>query len=216
MPEITTLPLTTPADVKRYLRMLPAQITGAVTPSSQESVDNALLQILVDAASDGFAGACGRNFGRLQYTERRNGTGTYKLVLINYPVLSIDSLSLIGPRTTATTSDLRTPLVEDVDFIFDSRGTIQLLMSCFPKGVGNVEAVYQAGFATVPSDLKHAATKWCAMRYREFERLGERSRAIGGETVSFDLGDMPPDVAAIVNRYSSKAQIPGASVASSL
>lgn len=210
----STLALTTVADIKRYLRMTPGQIAagGGSAAAGVTSVDDALLEIFRDAVSDAFVNACGRNFGVANYTERRDGTGTYMLVLKNYPVSTITSLAIVGPRATASVESPSTPLTEDVDFVFDTRGVIRLFSMTFPRGVANIQVEYQAGFTTPPSDLLHAASKWAAVRYRELDRLGQISKAMGGETVTFDTNDMPKDVRAIVDRYSSKAAIPGDSL----
>jgi hypothetical protein len=42
-----------------------------------------------------------------------------------------------------------------------------------------------------------------ALRYRELERLGQKSKSIGGEVITFDLSEMPDDVMQVVNRYVS-------------
>lgn len=211
-----TLRLTTVAQVKRYLRMTPGQIagSGASSASGVTSVDDGLIEDLVLAVSEAFGGYCGRNFARDEFTERRNGTGTNSIVLLNYPVISITSLSLIAPRSTASALSPTNPLTEDVDFVFDTRGRIQLFSMVFPKGVANVLIAYLAGYSTPPSDLAHAAAKWAAVRYREMDRLGQRSKTMGGETVSFDMADCPPDVLTIVQRYESQTPISGNAIGS--
>lgn len=210
------LALTTPAQVKRYLRMTPAQIAagGAAAPAGVTSVDDGIIQDLVNAVSEAFAGYCGRNFKRDAFTERRNGTGTNSMVLINYPVISITSLSIVAPRSSASATTPTNPLTEDVDFVFDTRGRVQLFSIVFPKGVANVLIDYLAGYSTPPSDLSHAAAKWAAVRYREMDRLGQRSKTLGGETVSFDMADCPPDVLEIVRRYESQTPISGSAIGS--
>ncbi len=206
-----TLRLTTVAQVKRYLRMTPQQIAsgGASVPTAVAAVDDALLDDLVAAASDDLANYCGRNFGITNYTETRDGTGTNVLVLQNWPVTSIDSLSIIGPRQSVSAITPTQPLTQNVDFVFGATGTVQLYSLRFPKGVANVIAVYNAGYAAVPADLAHAAAKWGAIRYREFDRLGQRSKAMGGETVNFDISEFAPDIAGILNNYRARAAIPG-------
>lgn len=215
MPE--TLLLTSVEMIKRYLRMTPAQISagGGSTANNVTNVDNAIIQDFVDAVSDAFSNACGRNFGVSSYTERRNGTGTNMLVLKNYPVSEITSLAIVGPRVTPTAESPSTPLTENVDFVFDTRGVIRLFAMSFPRGVANIQVVYEAGFTEAPSDLAHAAAKWAAVRYKELDRLGQISKSMGGETVTFDTKAMPDDVRQIVDKYSSKAAIPGDSILSS-
>jgi hypothetical protein len=183
--------LTSRARVKTYLRL-----------KSTEADDDGLIQVLADAANVSIVSAISRNILSDTFTETRDGTGSSTLMLANTPITAVSSLAFTAPRVTPT------PLVAGVDYAF-TQYALRMLFGVFPRGVANVLVTYTAGYASVPADLAHAATKWAALRYRENERLGHSSKSISGETVSFDLSELPPDVAAIVNRYSVKIPLIG-------
>lgn len=209
---IDTLRLTTPAKIKRLLLMTPQQIAatgGNVNPVSVTSVDDSLFEDLAGAASDDIANFCGRDFKLLQYTERRNGTGTNSLVLSVWPIVNMISLSITGPRQTPTADEPTTPLTDGVDYAWTETGKLELYCSRFPKGTQNVVAVYQAGYEDVPNDLSWDATKWAAIRYRELDRLGQKSKSLGGETVNFDISQYAPDIAGSLANYRARSAIPG-------
>lgn len=161
--------------------------------TTQQSQDNGLLQLLVDAANDAITKAVQRNVLSAQYSETRDGTGTDTLVLANYPVTAVGSLVVCNAALIAST-----------DFVFTATSIKLLKWARFPRGVANIAVQYTAGLGALPNDLCHAATKWAGLRYKETNRLGEKSKVLEGNTVDFDLSEMPEDVANIVSRYQSK------------
>lgn len=208
MTDTTAPQLTTVAMVKRYLRMTPEPIAGT---STTESADDALIQILVDAVADAIARFCYRNFLSHEYTEVYDGSGSNVLVLPNYPISSVESLALVNARTVADGLQPSVDLTERVDFAVTPYA-IKLYSMIFPRGVANVAITYTAGYTTAPKDLQHAAAKWSARRYREMERLGQKSKTIGGETVLFDISENDPDGEGILERYRARAQVPGSAL----
>lgn len=175
--------------VKAYLRI-----------DSTVTTDDGLLRSLVDTANMVVAQALSRNVLSADYTETRNGTGTKSLVLTNYPITAVSSVELVGPAMIAGAPQPSATLTEGVDFTVGSYA-LQMLYGVWPKGRANVKVSYTAGYASMPADLAHAGTKLAALRYRELERLGQKSKSMGGEIISYDTDEMPPDVAAIIERY---------------
>ena len=55
----------------------------------------------------------------------------------------------------------------------------------FTRGYGNIIVVYTAGYATSPPDVDGCVAERVAFEYARRQRLGQRSKTIGGETVSF-------------------------------
>ena len=65
----------------------------------------------------------------------------------------------------------------------------------FTRRPQNVIVTYTAGYATTPPEIAQAAIELVCQRYRERNRIGEVSKALGsGETVSFSQKDMSEDV----------------------
>lgn len=186
------MPLTSVVAVKKVLRL-----------DTTDTKDDALLQTLVDGATAAITQAIGRNLVSADYTEVRDGTGTPTLMLANYPITAVNSVAITYPLSAADAPANSTPLIEGVDFGFTTTA-IKLLCGIFPRGVQNVTVDYTAGYASAPADIAMAATKYAVLRYQELQRLGQKSKTIAGETISFDLSEMPPDVLAICNRYQTK------------
>lgn len=174
---------------------LKAALRIAVTVTT----DDGLLRDLVDAANEALTNAINRNVLSANYTETRDGTGTKTLMLKNYPVTAVSSVQILSPGVV---SPLPTSLVQGTDYLFTPYA-LKMYAGVWPKAVGNVVVSYTGGYAAMPPDLARAATKYAAMRYRELERLGQKSKMLGGETISYDLDEFPPDVLGVVNRYST-------------
>jgi hypothetical protein len=192
--------LTTVARLKGYLRLDPAK----------PSADDSLFADLVVSASTAIQNAISQNIFSVAYNETYNGTGTSTLMLGNTPVSSVTAVSIIAPLQFPSAVQQSTPLVANVDYTF-TQWAVKLLRGRFPRGVANVAVAYVAGYTSVPMDLISAATKYAALRYREIERLGQKSKLLAGETVAFDLSEFPPDVQAVINRYSTKIPVIGRS-----
>lgn len=199
---MASVPLTSVARVKRYLRMDPPQVTGGQGAST---VDDALIQDLVDEVTPVIETYCSRTFGLSTYDEIRNGTGTSVVTLTQGPIIDVTTVELLAPRSVPTVPVTTTPLVRLVDYMF-TKYSVQLYGGLtFPKGAGNVHVVYQAGFTDLPADVIGKATKVCALRYREIARLGQTSKSMAGETVNFDPAEFPEDVLGVLNRYNNAA-----------
>lgn len=52
-----------------------------------------------------------------------------------------------------------------------------------------------------PPEIEQACIELISLRYRERSRIGENSKSIGGETVSFNVKDFPEGVKTILNNY---------------
>jgi hypothetical protein len=56
-------------------------------------------------------------------------------------------------------------------------------------------------YGYIPADIEQACLEMVGLRFREKDRIGQVSKAIGGETVSFSQKDMPDDVKTLLNQY---------------
>lgn len=185
--------LTTLADVKTWLQTAPGQF-----PSSED----ALLTRLITAASQFIQTRLGRWIAPVDYLEVRDGTGGTRLQFGMFPVLAVLSLTIddqpILPAPDTTTAGYgftQTQLIV--------RGT------CFTRRKQNVIVTYTAGYPAVPADIAQACIELVALRYRERTRIGEVSKHLGGETVSYLQKDMTPAVASVLEQYRMVAPIGG-------
>jgi hypothetical protein len=121
-------------------------------------------------------------------------------VLANYPIQSVSSVSIGTPTQ-------RTAIAVTTQYIF-TRTAIRIVDgSYFPRGVANIAITYTAGFTTLPADLVDACAKWSALKYRQLERLGQLSKTLAGETVTFDTAAVPADVKLTLDNYKRTVQL---------
>jgi hypothetical protein len=101
----------------------------------------------------------------------------------------------------------RVALVADVDYVFTRFG-IQSLGRAFPRGVANIAIVYTAGYVAAPPISKASTAKLAALRYKEAERIGQVTKSLAGQTISFDTSDIPKDVRLVLDQYKRVSQVP--------
>lgn len=166
--------LVTVAEYKTY-----AGITG--------SGDDAVLTVLIDAASAAVRRACGRHestgFASATYTETIDGTGADTISLVEWPVSSVTSIKYIddnGVETTIAATAYRVNLATGVVYMLGSgHGRSQVDSDGYmvvggwgwePKwtqGFGNYQAVYVGGYSPIPSDLAYAVFRLVDIMFAE-------------------------------------------------
>lgn len=174
--------LTTLEDVKRYL-----QITQVTTDD--------LLQTLITSVSDAIEVYCNRGFALRTYTTilNNNGAGSRVIVPVGNPVVSVESLSINGIPLAAVDNERSAGFWFDNDYIF--------LIGYSIPGFGGLEISYTAGYAEVPPSIKQAANEWVGFSFKEISRIGEASKVLAGETVSYITDAMPKRVQLILDKF---------------
>lgn len=176
MPQFATL-----ADVKSFM-----SITGAT--------DDALLTSLIVAASGAMETVLNRTVAQSAYTDTVDGNGKAAMMLSNRPVISVSAVTINGQPVPASSGYGVTGYAQDDNVVF-------LRNLVFTRGLRNVVIAYQAGWATVPDDIKQACIETVALKYKQKEYAGYRSKSLAGETVVFDKSDFPDSVERILNNY---------------
>jgi Phage gp6-like head-tail connector protein len=185
--------LTTLAEVKAWL-----QLGQGAFPSA----DDALLTRLIGAASQFVQNWLGRPVGLADYAETRDGSGGRRLQFGVFPVTAVLSLTIDGIAVPpASTSAGR-------GYVF-SPTQLAVQGYFFRAGAQNVAFAYTAGYAAVPVDLAQACIDLVALRYRERARLGEVSKHIGIETVTFAQTDMSAATQSMLQQYRAVSPIAG-------
>jgi len=174
--------LTTLANVKSWLNV-------------QTTTDDVLFARLISAISAYVQSWLNRNLLSASYTDKMNGNDNAAVILFNnYPVTAVTSLTISGTAIPFSPDGIQS------GYVFDSK-CIFLIGYRSVKGLQNVVVNYTAGHTTVPLELEQAVIDTIALRYRERTRIGENSKSIGGETVSFSTKDFSPAVQTILNNY---------------
>jgi hypothetical protein len=168
--------LTTQEAVKLYLGLTSA-------------TDDVLIASLVTSASAWVKSYLNRDILENTYSDVLDGTGTPKLMVGQYPVTDVLSLTVDGMAVDLTTIVYRGAMLIRTDG------------AMFTSGYGNVAVVYKAGYAAIPADIGQAVVKMTAWAYKEKDRLGHASKTIQGEVVAFQTQDIPNDVKTLLNNW---------------
>lgn len=177
--------LTTLANVKAYL-----------SPPLTTTTDDALLTRLVTAASQFIQAWLGRTIAETAYSETRNGLGGTRLFLRHRPIVSVASVTVDGVAIAPVAGP------GQPGYLFDDN-SVYLAGTAFTRGQQNVTVAYTAGYATTPPELEQACIALVALRYKERDRIGQVSKNLAGEVVSFAQKDMPADVQTLLDQYRS-------------
>ena len=71
----------------------------------------------------------------------------------------------------------------------------------FTKGRMNVTLRYTAGYAVIPMDIQQVCMELVGKKYRERDRIGQTSKTLAGEIVSFVPTDLTPEIKSRLRQY---------------
>lgn len=162
--------LTTLAVVKGYL-------PGLDPTDTQYDV---LLARLITAVSLQFANDINRDLAAATgIVEVFDGDGRQRITPRNYPITSVTSLVINGSTIPVRPSTVET------GYFLDGQTSVCLSGYLFTKGAQNVVLTYSAGYATIPLDVEQAMVKMICLQFRDKDRIGQGSRSMQGESVSY-------------------------------
>ena len=173
--------LATVNDVKVYLGISAA-------------TDDTLLQSLVVSESAFIESWLNRTFSIASQIDIFSGSGGQEHVFNFYPVISVSSLTIESQSIPSAAT------INDRGYmLYDNR----LLLFGYTFGWGRRTCMveYVAGYATIPYDIRQACVELVSIRYKEKDRVGLNSKALAGETTSFNVKDMPDHVKTILKQY---------------
>lgn len=153
--------------------------------STDETV---MLEALVNGVTEACEAFTHRPFVARAFTETVHGTGSRKLFLKRRPVVSLTSL-----RTIDALGNTEQTFVAADYFLDAPAGIVNLRTYVFTPGSYNVEAVYTAGWAAAPDDVKTAALQWIARLYRDWKNDREpiASQSVQGVSTAYLNEAMP-------------------------
>ena len=167
-------------------------------------LDDGLLARLITAASGWIQTWLNRQIASQSYDELRNGHGRQVMPLANYPVTAISGVTVDGVAIPPA-PDTQSPGYRLVN------NQVVLNGYHFRRGYGNVEIIYSAGYASTPPDIEQACLELCALRYRERDRIGLTSQAMGiaggTQTTAYSTKDMTDGIKTLLSRYRKVAPI---------
>lgn len=191
--------LTTLADVKTYL---------GITATSSDDTE---LQNLITGASQYWLTRTGRaslNSVVTVANERYDGNGRDTLMLRQWPIQSVTSLTVNGFSVPAS------PDYIQYGYVIDQRQTAIVILGAGTYGGGgygvnfcygrlNVNVSYTAGYSATPLDVAEAVIKQVAQNYKRRRTTDEEMISIpqtGGTTRLRDWS-IPPECLEVLNAY---------------
>jgi len=171
-------------------------------PTASPGVD--LISQLITAASRAICAYCGRGqFTAQSYTDTYDGAGKTWMLLRQWPVLSVTAIGLTQCGVITTITD---PTTFQVEAPIPAGGAQRLTLIAphlyFPRGRGNVQITYQAGYAAVPSDVAQACIEAVGEAYQRRNRIGQTSVSSQGQTtVAFSQSDLNAAAKAMLAPY---------------
>lgn len=166
-------------------------------PPTANALQDARLEIFINAASQAIESYCNRKFHSQPYTEFRSGRRQNMLMPYEYPITAVTELNIDNSRQF-----LPATAVDSGDYSIADRGHTVLLNRLFPQGYGNIKLTYTAGYATIPADVELAciwAVEWFA-KHRDRKDMGRVSSGKGDESVGI-LAQMPPMILEMIKPY---------------
>ena len=172
-----------------------------------KSEEDAVLKSLVDEISAAVEDYCGRKFVEGNVTEEYDGSGSRNLMLRNYPINSVASVT----RTKEDSADTQVT-VESAEYKIDSEAGMLIMhpvnhvdSSIWIVGDLNYSIVYNTGYAAtdMPKAVINACKTWIAVIFQKANQslFAIQSSVLGGETVTFSNDDIPPQVKLMLNPW---------------
>lgn len=171
--------LTTLAQAKSWLKVPTLTVT-----------DDALIELIINAASQTIESECNRKLVAQSIVELRHGKSSNLMMLKEWPINSITELKF--DLQSAFTSP--ETLVSPTDYtVGDDKMTLVLHSRQIPRGYNNVRVTYNAGYSVTPSDLEMACLWICSWMYqiRKSDDIGRSAKGKGDESASW--GQSAPD-----------------------
>lgn len=163
---------------------------------------------LVSAVSTQVQQFLSRTIAVTPYTGTFNGKGGNRLMLPNYPIVSVSNVQVWACVIPARVLGSTPGYSFDDKCIYLDRGY------CFERGVQNVKIVYSAGYASTPLDIEQACLLWIKATYAGLQNSGGVNVSMmkaGDHQLVFDAQmtklsssviPMPPQIFAILQPYS--------------
>jgi len=141
--------------------------------------------------------------------ERRNGSGTDRMALRNWPVSAVNSLVVNGLSIPASPDGMQAGYVTDgYSVMLVGNGAIvhyQIVGgSVFFKGYGNVTINYTYGWTATPEDIAQACIELVSQRWARKGHIDQDSVSMGGpvaQTTSYQKLAVPREVQQVCDRY---------------
>lgn len=165
---VSNVALATLDDVKSYYQFPKA---------GSRTIDNDLIEDLIDEATKIFHNYCGViQFKAQDYKEDYDGDAGTSVFLHNYPVNSITSIHDDSDWAFGTDT-----LIASSSYTIVDKYYVVLKDTLFSKGIQNIRVNYNAGYSTIPEDLKLVCIEEVVRRFKNRKNFDEIFKTVEGD-----------------------------------
>lgn len=148
-------------------------------------LEDDLLTRIVTAASENINRYCQRTFESTVYTsELYTGSGTDTLILRNFPIITLSSVSEGGTALTIGTDPYGAGTSGDVYILSANEGSIVRPFSWFLCYRHYYSVTYTAGYATIPASIVQACLDLSSLMVHEKDHVGLAAK-IGSQGTTY-------------------------------
>jgi hypothetical protein len=193
-------------------------------PKPYPATDDLLLARLITAASQLVQTWLNRPLSLAGWQETRDALGCWggdtKIVFGVQPVSAVLLVVVDGVTVPPIPAAAPAPPGQSVPGFFASQAGYVFTPTALtirgywvPRKQACILLQYMAGFITVPTDIAQATIELVCRKYRERDRIGQRSKSIGGaetvayETTMFSLRDFKSDIQLLLQQYRMVAPV---------
>lgn len=169
--------------------------------------EETVLGAICDQVSEAVEDYCGRKFEAAAFTEYHDGSGTRQLMLRQYPINTITTVT----RTKVDAADTQVVIASTEYNINTESGILNMHQinhvdsSVWIKGERNYKVVYNAGYteALMPNGIIGACNIWIATVFQKAKHnlFAVQSSTIGDETVNYTNDAMPPMTKSMLTKW---------------
>jgi hypothetical protein len=161
-----------------------------------DTTQDARIELFINVASDRVSNYCERQIVAADVTDLRHGGMSNMLMLNEWPINAVTEIAIDNEGVFPPSS-----VIDPASYRVIDEGTL-LYNTSFPYGYGNVRVKYNAGYASIPSDIQMACllfVEWL-YRFRSTQNIGRTGMSKGGESVSI-LQDIPPIIRSLLDPF---------------
>lgn len=187
------------ADATELLSLANLKVYLKITSVGKDDI----LTDIKDFVEDWAKKYCGRDFLITTYTRYRDGDGTDKLNVDQFPITAITSIHSDASRGFDSSTEIVAANIIKNDSESWDAGLIELFEASFVRGKKNIKIIYEAGYSTVPQDLQFAIAETCAKVFMVQDKrlFGQISQQVGSRIVTLDIEEVPKRALSTFKRY---------------
>jgi len=154
-----------------------------------------------------------RKLSLVAHKELYSGSGETKLIIDNIPV---DVVSVLSQSLDFENKTYQSPISDNLMFIQNASGIIELFSDSFLPGQKNVYIEYTAGYDTddMPPDLKLVVLELIAKKFYDVDekRFGITTKNVMGENINFVITDISKANQDLIKAYRKMPSLKGVTV----